>query len=112
MENDQQSLSELKPFTAEVIKILKGIPAGYVATYGQVARMAGSPRAARQVVRILHSMSKKYKLPWHRVVNAKGEIAVPNDESRELQRMLLEAEGVSFTKDGRVNLEQFANRTK
>lgn len=98
---------QLRPFTVEVIRILKEIPFGYVVTYGQVARMAGSPRAARQVVRILHSMSKKYKLPWHRVVNAKGEIVVPDDDSRELQRMLLENEGVRFTKEGRVDLKQF-----
>ncbi|KMY52683.1 DNA methyltransferase [Bacillus sp. FJAT-27231] len=98
---------ELQPFTAEVIRVLKEIPSGYVVTYGQVARIAGSPRAARQVVRILHSMSRKYKLPWHRVVNAKGEIAVPDEESRELQRMLLEQEGILFTEDGRVDLKQF-----
>ena len=103
MGNDGQ----LRPFTAEVLRILKEIPPGYVVTYGQVARMAGSPRAARQVVRILHSMSRKYKLPWHRVVNAKGEIAVPDDDSREWQRMLLETEGVLFTEDGRVDLKQF-----
>lgn len=103
MEKDKQ----IKPFTAEVIRVLKEVPPGYAVTYGQVAAMAGSPRAARQVVRILHSMSKKYSLPWHRVVNAKGEIAVPTDEAREMQRQLLETEGVRFTKDGRVDLQQF-----
>ncbi|MEK4027210.1 MGMT family protein [Pseudobacillus sp. FSL P4-0506] len=102
----------LRPFTIEVIRILKEIPSGYVVTYGQVARMAGSPRAARQVVRILHSMSRKYKLPWHRVVNAKGEIVVPDDNSRKLQRLLLEDEGVPFTKDGRVDLKQFESSHK
>lgn len=98
---------QLTPFTAEVIRILKEIPSGYVVTYGQVARMAGSPRAARQVVRILHSMSRKYQLPWHRVVNAKGEIAVPDADSRQWQRSLLEKEGIVFTKDGRVDWKQF-----
>ncbi|MFK2826216.1 MGMT family protein [Bacillus sp. B190/17] len=97
----------MKPFTAEVIRILKEIPEGYVVTYGQVARMAGSPRAARQVVRILHSMSRKYDLPWHRVVNAKGEIAVPDNDSRKLQRKLLEDEGVLFTEDGSIDLKPF-----
>lgn len=104
---DRKTENHLTPFTMEAVRILKEIPPGYVVTYGQVARMAGSPRAARQVVRILHSMSEKYSLPWHRVVNAKGEIAVPNDDLREKQRMLLEAESVSFTKDGRVDLAQF-----
>ncbi len=100
-------MSELQPFTAEVVRILKEIPPGRVVTYGQVARLAGSPRAARQVVRILHTMSEKHQLPWHRVVNAKGEIAVPDDESRELQRMLLESEDVEFLRDGRVDLSVF-----
>ena len=97
----------MQPFTAEVISILKEIPPGRVVTYGQVARLAGSPRAARQVVRILHTMSEKHQLPWHRVVNSKGEIAVPNDESRKLQRMLLESEDVVFLSDGRVDLSVF-----
>lgn len=103
----KETENRLTPFTIEVVRILKEIPPGYVVTYGQVARMAGSPRAARQVVRILHSMSEKYGLPWHRVVNVKGEIAVPNNDSREVQRLLLEAEGVSFTKDGCVDLTCF-----
>ena len=97
----------MQPFTAEVVQILKDIPEGRVVTYGQVARMAGSPRAARQVVRILHTMSAKHGLPWHRVVNAKGEIAVPDEDSREMQRMLLISEGVAFLPDGRVDLRQF-----
>ncbi len=97
----------MQPFTAEVVRILKEIPQGRVVTYGQVARLAGSPRAARQVVRILHTMSEKHQLPWHRVVNAKGEIAIPDDESRELQRMLLESEDVDFLRDGRVDLSVF-----
>ncbi|EPD51039.1 hypothetical protein HMPREF1210_02230 [Paenisporosarcina sp. HGH0030] len=97
----------MQPFTAEVVRILKEIPEGYVVTYGQVARMAGSPRAARQVVRILHTMSEKHGLPWHRVVNARGEIAVPNEESKELQRMLLQGEDVAFLSDGRVDLSVF-----
>lgn len=100
-------MSELQPFTAEVVRILKEIPPGRVVTYGQVARLAGSPRAARQIVRILHTMSEKHQLPWHRVVNAKGEIAVPDDESREVQRMLLESEEVEFLSDGRVDLSVF-----
>ena len=100
-------MNELQPFTAEVVRILKEIPPGRVVTYGQVARLAGSPRAARQVVRILHTMSEKHQLPWHRVVNAKGEIAVPDDESRAIQRMLLESEDVVFLSDGRVDLSVF-----
>lgn len=94
----------MTPFTEEVIRVLKDIPPGVVVTYGQVARLAGSPRAARQVVRILHSMSEKHNLPWHRVVNAKGEINVPDEASRVKQRRLLMEEGVLFAEDGRVKL--------
>lgn len=86
----------MQPFTKHVIRIIQAIPYGKVMTYGQIAAEAGSPRAARQVVRVLHSMSKKYDLPWHRVVNSKGEIAIADDESRFLQQMLLEEEGVEF----------------
>lgn len=97
----------MQPFTAEVVRVLKEIPEGYVVTYGQVARMAGSPRAARQVVRILHTMSEKHGLPWHRVVNIRGEIAISDEESKNLQRMLLESEGVAFLVSGRVDLSVF-----
>ncbi|MGV7114704.1 MGMT family protein [Paenibacillus kyungheensis] len=86
----------MQPFTKHVIRIIQAIPYGKVMTYGQIAAEAGSPRAARQVVRVLHSMSKKYDLPWHRVVNSKGEIAIADDESRFLQQMLLEEEGIEF----------------
>ncbi|MHA1457965.1 MAG: MGMT family protein [Promethearchaeota archaeon] len=58
-------------FTQEVIKIIKNIPKGKVLTYGMIAKLAGNPRAARQVSWILHSSSKKYDLPWHRVINSK-----------------------------------------
>lgn len=76
-------------------------------TYGQIAREAGNPRAARQVVRILHSMSQKYNLPWHRVVNAKGEIVIKDDESRFVQRALLEKEGVTVNNNGYISVEKY-----
>src|SRR5690554_1348364 len=95
----------MTPFTLEVIKIIKCIPSGCVMSYGQIAAQAGSPRGARQVVRILHSLGNKYELPWHRVVNAQGEIALVDDESRFTQRYLLESEGVVFDSNGRIDLE-------
>ncbi|MWV46019.1 DNA methyltransferase [Paenibacillus sp. HJL G12] len=97
----------MQPFTMLVIEQIKAIPAGKVMTYGGIAAAAGSPRAARQVVRILHSMSGKYQLPWHRVVNAKGEIALRDDESRFLQQALLEDEGVAVSWDGRIDLSLY-----
>jgi len=87
-------------FTERVICIIQSIPAGHVMSYGQVAAAAGSPRAARQVVRILHSMSKSYGLPWHRVINAQGEISYTAEDQREM----LEAEGIVFGLKGNVDL--------
>ena len=61
----------MNPFTERVIQIIQSIPAGRVMTYGQVAAAAGNRRGARQVARILHTMSQKHALPWHRIINAK-----------------------------------------
>lgn len=94
----------LSPFTEQVIAIIRSIPPGKVMTYGQIAACAGNPRGARQVVRILHAMSGKYGLPWHRVVNAKGEIGLPEGLHREMQLQALEAEGVIILTGGRVDL--------
>jgi methylated-DNA-protein-cysteine methyltransferase-like protein len=102
-----QENPSIQPFTDRVISIIKKIPEGSVMTYGQIAELAGSSRAARQVVRILHSMSRKHKLPWHRVVNAKGEIALTDEESRELQKLYLSGENVEVGSDGRVDLSQY-----
>ncbi|WP_067729500.1 MGMT family protein [Oceanobacillus damuensis] len=101
----------MKPFTEEVIHIIKAIPEGTVMTYGQIAKAAGSPRAARQVVRILHSMSRKHNLPWHRVINAKGSIAIKASETWMEQKLRLEEEGIAVSAAGYVDLEayQFSN---
>lgn len=97
----------MQPFTARVVEIIKGIPEGRVMTYGQIAAEAGSPRGARQVVRILHAMSESQGLPWHRVVNARGEIALPEGEGRYMQQRYLEQEGVLVEEGGRVSLERY-----
>ncbi len=97
----------MTPFTEKVINIIQKIPEGRVATYGQIAALAGSPRAARQVVRILHSMSRKHRLPWHRVINGKGQIVLKNDELYHEQFMSLESEGVKVDTNGRIDLDKF-----
>ncbi len=94
-------------FHKRTVAVIKRIPSGKVATYGQVAAMAGSPRGARQVVRTLHSSSDKEGLPWHRVINSKGMISLPPGRGFELQQRLLEDEGVEFDRKGRVDLERF-----
>lgn len=93
----------MNPFTLEVVQIIRSIPPGRVMTYGQVARLAGNPRAARQVARILHSLSRTEQLPWHRVLNAKGEISLEGDE----QQLALEAEGVVFDRAGKLSLSRY-----
>jgi methylated-DNA-protein-cysteine methyltransferase related protein len=97
----------LKPFTEKAVSIIKHIPNGRVMTYGQIARLAGSPRGARQVVRILHSMSDSHQLPWHRVINAKGEIGLKNEEAYFAQKQFLKDEGIVFEDNDRVNLKKY-----
>ncbi|MGX8177048.1 MULTISPECIES: MGMT family protein [Exiguobacterium] len=93
----------MNPFTLKVVQIIRSIPPGRVMTYGQVARLAGNPRAARQVARILHSLSRTEQLPWHRVLNAKGEISLEGEE----QQLALEAEGVVFDRAGKLSLSRY-----
>lgn len=94
-------------FTNNVIRIIKTIPFGKVMTYGQIAKAAGSPRSARQVVRILHSMSEKYDLPWHRVINSKGEIGFRDEEMVLTQKLMLEAEGIEFRTEKSLLLKNY-----
>lgn len=94
-------------FTAEVIRLITAIPRGKVATYGQIAYMTGLYPSVRRVVWILHSCSEKEGLPWHRVVNRNGEISLKPGAGYERQRELLEAEGVVFDKNDRIDLESF-----
>jgi len=89
-------------FTEEVLAIIKSIPKGKVMTYGQIAACAGNPWGARQISRILSSMSKKYNLPWYRVINSKGEISLKGEEYL-LQMSLLSDDGVKIV-DGKIDL--------
>lgn len=88
-----------------VWQVVAAIPPGSVATYGQVAELAGLPRAARRVGRILASLPAGTRLPWHRVVNASGRSSLPGAAGAE-QRRRLAAEGVRFV-NGRTSLERF-----
>lgn len=94
-------------FHSDVINLIRQIPEGMVATYGQIAAMAGNPRSARQVVRALHASSDKHDLPWHRVVNRLGQISLPRSSGYELQKSMLEAEGVEFNRDDRIDMRRF-----
>lgn len=104
---------KLSPFTKKVIQIIKKIPKGRVATYGQIAKLAGNAGGARGVVWILHSSSDAYNLPWHRVVNAQGLIAIPSDrKNHREQKRRLQAEGVAFTDTSHVDLQKFLWKAK
>ncbi len=99
-------------FTEQVIKLIKSIPFGKVNSYGQIAAMAGSPRAARQVVRILHTLSEKEKLPWHRVVNKSGGISLNRGQGYELQKAMLEDEGIIFDRFDLIDMNKFQQINK
>jgi len=101
----------MQPFTQRIVKVISNIPSGKVLTYGGVAELAGNPRAARQVSWALKSLAGKYNLPWHRVINSKGGISLPSRRGKELQKELLESEGVVFNASGTVELEVFLWKT-
>ena len=82
------------------------IPRGRVATYGQIARLAGLRGQARLVGYALHALPSGTRVKWQRVVNSKGEISLPG-QSTARQRMLLEQEGVKFDARGRISLDKY-----
>lgn len=94
-------------FTSEVIRLIKAIPQGKVATYGQIAYLTGLYPSVRRVVWVLHSCSKKEGLPWHRVVNQKGTISLKPGAGYERQKSMLEEEGVVFDNQDRIDLDRF-----
>lgn len=104
MKDKREGESESSSFSRRVRTIIRSIPKGKVATYGRVATYAGNPRGARQVVRVLHTSTRKDKLPWHRVVNREGRIALKPNYGYEIQKALLEKEGVEFGKDDTIDL--------
>ena len=81
-------------------------------TYGQIAALAGNPKGTRQVVRVLHSMSVKHRLPWHRVVNSKGMIAIKDPEGAMMQKVLLESEGVLIGRNGSIDLSRYRDKAE
>ncbi len=96
-----------EPFTTRVVAIIKQIPSGKVLTYGLIAKLAGNPRGARQVSRVLHSLSRKEHLPWHRVVNAAGNIVLASEHAKNEQETLLTAEGIVVDNYHHIDLELY-----
>lgn len=98
-----------KNFYQNVVELIKQIPAGHVTTYGTIATLAGSPRAARIVGGILNAQTEKLDLPWQRVLNRDGYLSIKNGliDSKKLQKRLLEEEGVEVSKEFVVDLERY-----
>lgn len=94
---------------ALIFDVVRRIPRGRVATYGQVARLAGFPRHARLVGYALHALPERNDVPWHRVVNAQGRISPRSDRMgrEDLQRLMLEDEGIRFSRDGVLSLSRY-----
>jgi methylated-DNA-protein-cysteine methyltransferase related protein len=96
---------------SRIYAVVKKIPRGKVATYGQIAALALMPRAARQVGYALRATPDNVKIPWQRVVNSEGRVSTRVKEWQNggdtLQQILLEAEGIVFDASGRIDLARF-----
>ena len=100
-------------FRQQVIALIAKIPKGKVATYGQIAELAGKPHAARGVSWILHASSKTHKLPWARVLGSKGRILFPKMSRHYLKQLeLLAREGLEPEDNGRIDLGRYQWRKR
>jgi methylated-DNA-protein-cysteine methyltransferase-like protein len=90
-----------------IIAAIRAVPPGKVSSYRDVAFAAGMPNGARQVARILHSMSGSEKLAWYRIIKADGRIALGEGNGRELQISLLRSEGVEVSDAGQVDMTRY-----
>lgn len=98
--------AERASFSQRVFHIVAAIPYGKVTTYGAVAQLAGSPRAARQVGGVLCRLPEGSTLPWHRVVNRYGQISLQGDDFQRQKQALL-AEGVIFGPSHTIDLQNY-----
>jgi len=103
IESDAQILKQM------IVAVVIAIPYGKVASYGQVAKMAGLPRHARLVGRVMSQLDEHAEVPWHRVINAQGKISLSkeNDLGENIQQLKLMQEGVVVL-NGKVNMKKFA----
>ncbi|MEG0343816.1 MGMT family protein [Acinetobacter sp. TY1] len=92
-----------------ILAVVSQIPKGKVASYGQIAKLAGLPKHARLVGRVLGQIEDRTAIPWHRVINSQGKMSTTQltEHGDHLQQILLLSEGVVVL-NGRVNLKQFA----
>lgn len=95
-----------------IYRTVQRIPRGRVATYGQIARLAGLSRAARQVGYALHALPEGTVVPWHRVINSSGRISLPPGAGGIVQRLRLTEEGVIVSEAGSIPLTRFQWRPR
>jgi methylated-DNA-protein-cysteine methyltransferase-like protein len=100
------------PCYERIYRVVKRIPRGRVASYGDVAHLAGLGAAARQVGYALHALPEASRVPWQRVVNARGEIPQRASGGEVPQRRILEREGVRFDERGRIDLARYGWRAR
>lgn len=95
------------PVYRRIYDVVKRIPKGKVSTYGQIATLTQCS-GPRQVGYALHGTPKGESIPWHRVINSQGRISLPKgSESHDIQRLLLESEGIVIDETGKVSLKKF-----
>lgn len=106
MQNNQQA--NANELARQILEVVVRIPYGKVASYGQVAKMAGLPKHARLVGYVLKHLDAGVYIPWHRVVNAQGKISLHsiNAQGENIQQLKLHAEGIHLV-NAKVNLQQF-----
>lgn len=101
-------MKTMTEFSSKVIQEIKKIPKGKVATYGQIAKLAGKPQGSRGVAWILNSSSQSHGLPWHRVLNSKGKISFPPATAEYTkQKRLLAKEGIEFGDNDQIDMMRF-----
>lgn len=95
-------------FRTKVLALVLQIPHGKVSTYGALALMTGYPKRARHIGHLLRGISEEtaQDIPWHRVINSSGKLSTYKIGTGDLQRVLLEAEGVVFSKTGKLDLKK------
>jgi O-6-methylguanine DNA methyltransferase len=97
----------MSQFYQKIYEIVQKVPFGKVASYKQIAVLAGSPLAARQVGYAMAALPPGSSVPWHRIINSRGEIPIKDPAGAKAQRQRLLLEGIAFNSNGRINLDTF-----
>lgn len=99
-------------FQEAILRVVRSVPSGQVVSYGQVAAYVGTPRAARQVGWAMRSLEGTPDFPWWRVLNNAGRITIKGNQlnSAQLQKELLEAEGVEINRNFELDIEKYRYR--